>query len=326
MIGNLQILRAFAATGVVFLHSNATIFGIHTEFHGVALFFVLSGYLMCRIRDRPALSFMADRFWRIVPVYWLATAVMLWTFEMWTYWPIEHTVLSFLFIPHQSPSGLHPVLGVGWTLNFEMYFYVVFAVALSMSRRFAPILAAGIIAGVYFAVPQATDNEAVIFYYGGSYVWYFVAGMAIWYFDEFLARCDLKISLPWWTLPAALLVYVVLTIVAASGLSYPLNGSSLAMLLPPALFAISVVASRFGADLKPLFLIRLGNASYACYLLHTILIELMRHRGVTVDGSLLPTAYIIVTSWIIALFWYLFIEKTIAMMVKSRKQKQMLAA
>lgn len=322
MIGNLQILRAFAATGVVILHSNATVLGVHTEFQGVALFFVLSGYLMCRIRNRPASVFLVDRFWRIVPSYWAATAVMLSTFAMWSYWPPAHVFLSFLFVPHQTPNGLHPVLGVGWTLNFEMYFYVVFAVALYASRHYAPIIAAFAIAVIYFVVPYVTHNEAIRFYYGGFAVWYFVAGMALWYADELLGRARLSWSFSWWTLPASIAVYCVLIICAAKCVSYPLNESVLWVLLPPLLFATALICARCGADLKPPFLMLLGNASYACYLLHTIFIELMRHRGITVDGSIIKTVAIVVASWTVAVVWHLTVEKTILFVRKALRERR----
>jgi exopolysaccharide production protein ExoZ len=41
---------------------------------------------------------------------------------------------SFFFIPHHSPNGgeIWPVLVQGWTLNYEMFFYAVFALTLFM--------------------------------------------------------------------------------------------------------------------------------------------------------------------------------------------------
>jgi exopolysaccharide production protein ExoZ len=141
MIGNLQILRLFAASGVVLYHTTFNFWGIHTEFFGVALFFVLSGYLMCKVNNRKGLEFATERFWRIVPNYWLAMVALLTFFKTWKRWPIEHTIQSFLFIPHDSIVGMHPVLGVGWTLNMEVYFYLIFTLAILIHQRFAPIIA-----------------------------------------------------------------------------------------------------------------------------------------------------------------------------------------
>lgn len=321
VIGNLQILRAFAATGVVFLHSNAAVFGVHTEFHGVALFFVLSGYLMCRISNRSAVEFVRDRFWRIVPVYWMATAIMLTTFGMWTYWPAAHIFMSFLFLPHQAPSGLHPVLGVGWTLNFEVYFYTVFALSIFIAKKHAPALAASTIAFVFFATPLVTESEALRFYYGGKSVWFFVAGIGIWYLTEAMARWGVRRNLPKLTLPVALAVYAAASVVSGALWASPEQAFYAAIVLAPSLFLTAVLAAQSGADLKPSFLILLGNASYGCYLLHTILIELMRHRGVAIDGGLSVTLYILLASWTIAILWYLFVERLLAAVIRSRRTR-----
>ena len=174
MIGNLQILRAFAASGVVIYHSKAYIFGVHTEFYGVALFFVLSGYLMCKICNRSALNFAMSRFWRIVPSYWLAMVLMLQCLHMWTYWPIEHTLLSFLFIPHNSPAGLEPVLGVGWTLNLEVYFYTIFTFAILVNKKYAPVISGVVIFAISYGLPLITQNKVVLYYYAHDYVKFFV--------------------------------------------------------------------------------------------------------------------------------------------------------
>ena len=314
MIGNLQILRAFAASGVVILHSNATIFGAHTEFHGVALFFVLSGYLMSRICNRSAVTFALDRFWRIVPSYWLATALLLTILNMWTHWPVEHLVLSALFIPHQSPAGLYPVLGVGWTLNLEVYFYTIFTFSIVINRKFAPIIAGSIISAAYFGVSHFTDNEAALHYIAHKYIWFFVLGIGIWYFSEYLKNKDIKLNLPKMTLPVAIIAYAVLTVYFASkGYSVTVFYWS-AIFSVSILFLIAILAADYGADLKPRAILLLGDASYACYLLHTILIEFLRHKGIASTGTFVFTTGVLIGSWSLAILWHLYIERFISML------------
>lgn len=63
-----------------------------------------------------------------------------------------HVFGSFTFIPHVSPSdgGTWPVLVQGWTLNYEMFFYVLFAAVLFLpaARRFlALVLLFGVLVG-----------------------------------------------------------------------------------------------------------------------------------------------------------------------------------
>jgi exopolysaccharide production protein ExoZ len=301
VIGNLQILRAYAASGVVIYHCGATIAGNHTELNGVALFFVLSGYIMCKIRDRSAWDFAKDRLWRIVPNYWLAMVTLLTLFRMWTWWPVEHTVLSFLFVPHDSPVGLYPFLAVGWTLNLEMYFYAIFTLGILVNRRFAPLLAGALIIAVKYSLPWITGNEPILFYYTHDYLSYFLIGIAIWYASEWAKGASLR--LPIWTFPVALAGYTAMVIFNVMDPHY----------LVPALFATTVVASNSGADLAPRPLILLGDASYACYLLHTILIEFLRHFGFPVsDGTAVMVIPILIGSWGLALVWHFTVEKAIS--------------
>lgn len=316
MIGNLQILRAFAASGVVTLHSNATIFGVHTEFCGVSLFFCLSGYLMARICNRSAVEFALARFWRVVPSYWLAMALLLTVFRMWTYWPIEHTILSALFIPHQSPAGFFPVLGVGWTLNLEMYFYMIFTIAILINKKFAPLVAGGAVAVIYFLVGYLTKSEAILYYFANKRIWFFVIGIGIWYFSQWLKNRNIKLSLPTFTLPVSIAFFLVVTIWSSS--------ISLALEMPWAielfavslLFLISIMASNCGADLKPRFLLLMGDASYACYLLHTILIEFLRHKGIATSGTFLYTMGVLIGSWSLAILWHFYVDKYIVLLSK----------
>jgi len=59
MIKNIQILRAFAALAVVFYHTDFLLWGgLHTEFQGVAVFFVISGFIIPRVAQRELFSFM----------------------------------------------------------------------------------------------------------------------------------------------------------------------------------------------------------------------------------------------------------------------------
>jgi len=301
MIGNLQVLRAFAASGVVIYHSHANIFGVQTEFHGVALFFVLSGYLMCRICNRSSLEFAIDRFWRIVPSYWLAMALMLTLFNMWTYWPLEHTVLSALFIPHDSLAGLHPVLGVGWTLNIEMYFYLVFAFSIFISRSYAPLIVVATIIAVMFGLPLVSENKAALHYFTHPYIYFFLAGIGIWYLTEWPIFKEIRLKLPPWFLPVSVAIYAISVVFFAAG--------GIAVVI---LFFLAILASNHGADIKNKTLILLGNASYACYLLHTILIEFLRHRGIPSSGSLLFTSGVFIGSWSLAILWHIYVEKFIS--------------
>jgi len=155
----LQILRFVAAMLVAVMHITQAI-SIHVtgrgDAHywgagsaGVDIFFVISGFVMAiTTQGEPARGparlaaawvFIQRRILRIVPLYWFYTllkaALLLAIPALAVKSTIEpvHFAASLLFIPMKSPWGLvQPVLPVGWTLNFEMLFYMVFAIAIAL--------------------------------------------------------------------------------------------------------------------------------------------------------------------------------------------------
>jgi exopolysaccharide production protein ExoZ len=125
---SIQILRAAAALGVLLDHAGrwldvAPIVDIGAA--GVDLFFVISGFIMVYTSERlfgqtgAPQRFLARRIIRIVPLYWTLTAFA--ALVLFGFGP--NTLGSYLFIPtHRGP-----ILTVGWTLNYEMMFYSLFA-------------------------------------------------------------------------------------------------------------------------------------------------------------------------------------------------------
>jgi peptidoglycan/LPS O-acetylase OafA/YrhL len=111
---------------------------------GVGTFFVISGLIMIRSAfgdfgsQQKAGRFIFRRLIRVVPLYWLATlpfaAAAIARGEEVT---LSMVVRSLLFIPYValSSEAVRPIVAQGWTLNFEMLFYAVFAVALLFRRR-----------------------------------------------------------------------------------------------------------------------------------------------------------------------------------------------
>ena len=151
LIPTIQYLRAIAAMMVVWHHAREQLPGLKfffpSEFgpSGVDLFFVISGFIMVATTTGPGrpFNFIARRLIRVVPLYWLLTCTMValaWKLPQ-LFRTIDlapaHVLQSLLFIPHYSPSfpGMAwPVLVPGWTLNFEMFFYAVFAATLSLAQ------------------------------------------------------------------------------------------------------------------------------------------------------------------------------------------------
>jgi exopolysaccharide production protein ExoZ len=153
-LGNIQILRALAAAGVILFHivGNAKLHGIHVSIFslfgtfgnmGVDVFFVISGFVMAESRNRAPLSatsFLARRLLRIVPLYW---ALTLFYYALGSFVPELFTNLNLdpnwlfasLFFLSGGLGFGSPILGQGWTLEFEMLFYLIFSMTLSLNRK-----------------------------------------------------------------------------------------------------------------------------------------------------------------------------------------------
>ncbi len=109
---------------------------------GVDLFFLISGFVMVHVAERmdpgrsQALRFMYNRGARIYPVYWVATLTMIVFY--WGKFVLfgEATQTGGLFRSLALlPQPRHPIVDVGWTLVYEMYFYVAFFLILLAAPR-----------------------------------------------------------------------------------------------------------------------------------------------------------------------------------------------
>jgi exopolysaccharide production protein ExoZ len=137
---SIQYLRAIAAMSVLVTHTfqwplhEMNMYLLKTGRLGVEVFFVISGFIITTIAGDGPFNprvFLGRRAHRIVPTYWAATffiaalAIALPNQFRTTVPTIEGFLKSLLFIPSQDPKA--PLLLLGWTLNFEVFFYLMFA-------------------------------------------------------------------------------------------------------------------------------------------------------------------------------------------------------
>jgi exopolysaccharide production protein ExoZ len=154
----IQALRFYAALIVVVAHATSMMQDRHlsagfprwTSGHaGVDIFFVISGFVMF-LTSRALLErndgwriFLSRRLIRVVPLYWIAITTKLLLILGASPWmsirsgvSAEHVMGSYLFLPALFPAGVDvPLLPVGWTLNYEIFFYVLCTLALLSGVR-----------------------------------------------------------------------------------------------------------------------------------------------------------------------------------------------
>ncbi|MBX9604822.1 MAG: acyltransferase [Gammaproteobacteria bacterium] len=268
MFNVVQCLRGLAALLVLFHHSRLympaapewTNFGAR----GVDVFFVISGFVMAHSlsqRDSRGLAAATDfavrRLLRVVPLYWVATFLL-----------IRHDLLAgrvpeclwkdLLFIAHESiqfPGRMYPVLVPGWTLNYEMFFYGLLAVALLFTRNAARTIGAVLLlmTGIGWCVKP--PNSSVAGFYTSPFLVLFVAGMILHGARSHLPRLGAG--------PAASILVAALIVMCA-----PLPGPRLVAVGIPALIAVGAAVQLSSVSTASFRLpIALGDASYSIYLL-----------------------------------------------------------
>jgi exopolysaccharide production protein ExoZ len=304
-IGSLQALRGLSALAVVFYHAGYLIGGFHADFGAVATFFVISGFIMCFIAEREPADFFQRRLIRIVPMYWLCTIVLALVversafFRFWN-WHADFTTSLFrslLFLP----SADAPMLGVGWTLNLEMYFYVLFAAALRISPKHAPILTAAAVVSI-LSLPAFGCAATVCKVYAHPYVYFFLYGIILYYAWSFLRTAPPSSSFGYAAWALVVLCYVVQA--ATSDAIYPV-----------VIVAAALLASTANADLRWRPAIILGDASYSIYLTHTIVMRLI-NAGDFASNSLAASIGVMALSGMIGVAAHILIERPLTVAVK----------
>lgn len=226
MIYNIQGLRLLAAFFIVLAH--IILFGNEkyslnqpgldkpADFFmiGVDIFFIISGFIMIHTRSctnsasensastswiKDAIHFFYKRATRIYPVYWLLCLALLPIFFLFPGWinsgADEPTSLfhSFFLIPHKSV----PLIMVAWTLEYEMFFYLVFALTIGLTVKkqiftLTCLFAALVLAGI--GIPSLQDS-APLALITSSFLLYFIAGMWLAYLYNKLPHSKLAIAL-----------------------------------------------------------------------------------------------------------------------------------
>jgi exopolysaccharide production protein ExoZ len=267
---SLQVLRAFAASAVVLFHCDWT--GIAS--FGVELFFVLSGFIICYAAAHDPNQFFLKRAIRVVPLYWAATlsiicgAIILPQLFPGSIVTAETVAKSLFFIPFTRADGkVYPLLFLGWTLNYEMFFYLIFGLCLMVSKAKAPVLAALLITILVALHPMLEPLGVAADFWTKPILLYFVAGIAaygLWLKREYWTR---RLS-PIVAMIAAIMAFTLFIIDAPSWFAAHLVIKGfLAIVLLLTLVRLD------GSFTWPAWILLLGDASYSLYLLHPYAIE-----------------------------------------------------
>lgn len=284
---NIQALRGIAALMVVIfhLHDFEKIYGhgltlMPSVFDllcsGVDIFFVISGFIMVTItfgqfqQPGAAVNFLLNRITRIYPLYWFFTLI---TFALlllrlfFDHSKVINTdiIRSFLLMPQAG----FPLLPVGWTLVFEMYFYLIITFLLFFPEKmFSSLLAVWaifILTGGFFI------TNPTLSFYVNPLCWEFIGGCLI-------ARlvCVYKINT---RVSFGVLFLGILSLLLSFGIYHlhypdviPANWSRVAVFgIPSMLIVYGAVGIETNGSIFPSLFVKLGDISYSIYLSHYII-------------------------------------------------------
>jgi len=273
-INSIQILRGVAATSVVYWHIDAIpSFGSF----GVEIFFVISGFVMALITstNRNPSKFLSDRISRIVPLYWVLTTGFLIVLALYphltnsTTFNIPNYLKSLFFIPYFRENGkMFPLLFVGWTLNYEMFFYACITISLVVSKKHPLILTSIILASVFVLFGKLIDNVTLNAFFSNPQIFEFILGIIAYQ----VYKLRLVGNVPKYVF---FLLGISSYVFMAFAQIYAVPASGLVLYgLPSFLLIISCV------ELETLmrghlanFLKSIGDASYATYLSHAFVVD-----------------------------------------------------
>jgi peptidoglycan/LPS O-acetylase OafA/YrhL len=268
---------------------------------GIVAFFMVSGYVVGVTLSRQTVRvFAIRRFWRLYPIYWIATifyvAVSLMTGEFNAEITLFVVLINLTML--QGFIGTYSVLGVAWTLGNEIVFYVQSMVAkrfgmlaVSVWIGIGWLLVFGAAAAANLVLNTSVTALAPLMLFSASF------GFAIFLRDTAAGK-------QW-------IIYTVCALVVVPAFGWALNAHSehgstsfnLSYVGGVALFA-AFYAVRNNA--MPAWALKLGAMSYALYLVHTTVILAFEQ----IHMPAIPLV-VIATCISIALAWlaHLYIEK-----------------
>ncbi len=320
---SIQILRAFAAWLVVYHHFMQVFFNFKSETAvgaffsthgslGVDIFFVLSGFVMYQsaMATESPRRFAVARLFRIVPTYWFYTALIIACIAFfptefyYTRYNAESLIKSLLFQPSENASGIgmYPPLTVGWTLNFEFFFYLLLSVCLFISKRFGLLICTVLLATLPSLLPSPSLPLRVLF---SPLLHEFVAGIVIGFlFSNKVTTDIIEAHKKAIFIVLAICLYFVLARLAL-GLHYKIAMSGLVL----ALFLL--LEKPLSALPFASLLTKLGDISFSTYLVHTIVFGVFIHFSGVITGPTDTILLLIVVTIIVyfaSLLSYNYIE------------------
>jgi peptidoglycan/LPS O-acetylase OafA/YrhL len=339
---SVQYLRGVAALLVVFYHCFVQLGrfgyagGMPGPFaSGVDIFFVISGFIMWHTTcdgTVGTLEFWKRRVIRIVPLYWLVTTVYVAIlliapgYMQSARFDLYHVAASYFFIPVIHPVATQfvwPLVVPGWTLNYEMFFYLLFGLTLPFRNEVRAIGTVTLLIAIVCLRAFDLQAKSIFDFYTSSIILEFAFGVALGYLYSTGA------SVPGF--PAILMVLAGIAGLALSSI-FDIRTPSRAVTfgIPALLIVAGAVFYERSHQVTEVGLAKLlGDASYSIYLLHGAVLSALGQFWREVGWAQIPGKVVlfslnaVVAAGIAGIVVYLLVERPLLRML-SRSMKGML--
>lgn len=241
---------------------------------GVYVFFAISGFVMVLTNrekfqaSNSSFDFFARRIIRIWPMYLIATMVVFGARHGGDpLYGFDNLAKSLAFIPYLGEDNLYrPVLGKGWTLNYEMFFYAIFALCLCFPKKIGLSLAG--VALVALASAGVVEGGVYWNFYTDSIVLFFLIGMVL-----AVLTTDTRLRLPHFS-SASLAVaagagaFVLAIFSGRVSSNETVRQIAMFACVSLCLYVVCFATSRFRSVRLARWVAVLGDSSYVLYLFH----------------------------------------------------------
>lgn len=321
---SIQVLRSIAAVFVILQHIRFIDYGGF----GADIFFAISGFMVMYTTHSGKKAFFRKRLIRILPLYYLMTfgtylGLLLFPelFEQ-TNANFSYLIKSLLFIPFDIGGGIiQPLMRIGWTINCEMFFYLIFFLSMQINHRYRGLICSILIGLVMLLAHIPSVSWIPLTFYGDAVMLEFIFGIGIFYlvkalyehhYDR-LARPMMRVLALTVTVGIFAVLLVTRPYISTHGFHRPLVWGIPGALLLLSAFLAGVPTDRTLSHFRR-FPVQLGNMSYSIYLIHYYPVLFLDRRvfhftsctPFTLFGAL---ACVAVSILIGAVSWYLIEQK-----------------
>ena len=281
-IKSIQILRLIAVISVIHVHLKTI--PQYGNF-GVDIFFVISGFIMALnvSKEKLALKFAIKRATKIVPLYWITTTTIYITIitspTLFQSQTLERSsfqtyIKSLFFVSYISPDSwsADPILHVGWSLNYEIYFYALITLALYLKTNHT-IKITGTLLTITFLAGQLENQSSASHFFRNDIFFEFIFGFIVYEVHQHKALIARpKILL----IAIAMSSYLYMAMIEANG--GLTNARSIDYGVPATTLTLaSILLEKYipQNNVHIRMLEGLGGASYAIYLTHGHIIAVL---------------------------------------------------